>query len=100
MRRYISNIRRQAGLLNSRYDYIIKRSHRRVRNVLQKDQHDYLYCTKVGKGVFPFSHDTCFNMFAYRSSANIHNLSDCCFNCAVLLLDYIIKIDPVASEYK
>ena len=99
MRRYINHIRVQSGISKRHSNYIIKRGHRRVRNVLIKDQHDYLYCTKVGKGVFPRSHDTCFNMFSYRNKTNINNLSDCCFNCAVLLLDYIIKRDPVSRGH-
>ena len=101
MRRYIKHIRVQSGISKRDSDYIIKRGHRRVLNVLTKDQLDYLYCTKVGRGVFPASHDTCFHLFAYRSKVNINNLSDCCFNCAVLLLDYIIKLDPVSRcQYK
>ena len=37
MRRYISHIRKQAGLDSGRYDGIIKRSHRRVRSILIKE---------------------------------------------------------------
>ena len=96
MRHYIKNLRVTAGISKRNSDYIIKRGHRRVRNVLKKDQHDYLYCSRVGKGVFPFSHDTCFNIFSYRNKLDIRNLSDCCFNCSVLLLDHILKFDPAS----
>ena len=99
MRRYINNIRVQAGVSKHDSDYIIKKGHRRVLRVLKNNQLDYLYCTRVGRGVFPLSHDSCFSLFAYRASVNISDLSDCCFNCSVLYLDYLIKLDPISRVH-
>ena len=63
---------------------IIKKYHCRVRRVLKLDDRDfYIYCSRVGSGLYPASYDTCVALLL-PYSRDIRDIRDCCFNCSII----------------
>ena len=83
---------------SSNYDrclQLAKKDHRRVVRILKLElKGGVFYCARVGRGLFPKTYDSCFSILFHRSDLKIiTDVSDCCFTCAVLWLDYILKHD-------
>ena len=73
---------------------LVKSSHRRVVRILKTEvKGGFFYCARVGRGFYPKTHDSCYSILVVRRVLHIRDLSDCCFTCAVLWLDTILKHD-------
>ena len=69
----------------SRAFSLVKSSHRRVVRLLKLEtKGGFFYCARVGRGVYPKTHDSCYSILAYRKVLDIYGVADCCFTCAVL----------------
>lgn len=100
-RRRVFHIAKLPGYASYDIKKFVRLCHRRVYRLLNLELNGFgVYCTRVGKGTYPLAHDTCFSSIVGGSSCDIRLVSDCCFNCAVLWLDYVLKTDPVSEIYR